>query len=79
MNPSEHDIREAVRQRFDRLARSADREKKFPVGPASALALGYNPDEVGALPASVTESFAGVGDPLALDELRLGHVVLDLG
>jgi SAM-dependent methyltransferase len=31
------------------------------------------------LPASVTESFAGCGNPLAIDTLQEGEVVLDLG
>ena len=31
------------------------------------------------LPASVTESFAGVGNPLCLGEIRSGETVLDLG
>jgi ubiquinone/menaquinone biosynthesis C-methylase UbiE len=49
------------------------------VGPASARRLGYDAAEIDALPASVTESFAGVGNPLALGELRAGDTVLDLG
>jgi len=35
--------------------------------------------EIDALPPTATESFAGVGNPLALGELRPGDVVLDLG
>lgn len=41
--------------------------------------MGYDAAEIDALPSSVTESFAGVGNPLALEALRAGEVVLDLG
>ena len=72
-------FRAAVKQRFAQVARSPDREQKFPVGPASAKKLGYGPQEIDALPLSVTESFCGVGNPLGLVELRPGQSVLDLG
>ncbi len=72
-------IHAAVEQRFAQVACSPDQEQKFPVGPASAKKLGYDPQEIDALPSSVTESFCGVGNPLALGELRSGQTVLDLG
>ncbi len=72
-------IRAAVEQRFSQVARSPGQERKFPVGPASAKKLGYDPQEIDALPASVTESFCGVGDPLGLSEVCPGQTVLDLG
>lgn len=72
-------IRAAVEQRFATIALSPDREKKFPVGPASAKALGYDSQEIDALPTSVTESFCGVGNPLGLGEIGPGQIVLDLG
>jgi SAM-dependent methyltransferase len=72
-------IKAEIKQRFVDLALDPRGERKFPVGPDSAKRLGYGPDEIGALPESLTESFAGVGNPLALGELRGGEVVLDLG
>jgi SAM-dependent methyltransferase len=72
-------IRAAVEQRFAQVARSPGQEQKFPVGPASAKKLGYDPNEIDALPNSVTESFCGVGNPLGLGELLPGQTVLDLG
>jgi SAM-dependent methyltransferase len=79
MPTSAEEIRAAVEQRFAQVARSPDLEKKFPVGPASAKKLGYDSQEIDALPASVTESFCGVGNPLGLDEVGPGQTVLDLG
>src|SRR5215831_21416361 len=69
----------AVEQRFAQVARSPGQEQKFPVGPASAKKLGYDPPEIDALPASVTESFCGVGYPLGLGEVLPGQTILDLG
>src|SRR5215470_11388278 len=71
-------IRAAVEQRFAQVAVSPGQETKFPVGPASAKKLGYDPQEIDALPTPVTESFCGVGNPLRLGEVRPGQAVLDL-
>jgi arsenite methyltransferase len=79
MDDNSNDIKAAVKNRFVRLALAPQEEEKFPVGPASARRLGYDPAEIAALPAGVTESFAGVGNPLALGGLRPGEAVLDIG
>lgn len=73
------EIHVAVKLRFAAVATSPGQERKFPVGPASARKLGYDPKEIDALPASVTESFCGVGNSLGLGEVRPGQTVLDLG
>jgi len=72
-------IRAMVRERFAKVARTPEREKKFPIGPASAKALGYDREELDRLPLSVTESFSGVGNPLSLGHIGPGQTVLDLG
>ena len=79
MNPSSAELQATVKQRFTKIALSPDQERKFPVGPASAKKLGYEPKEIDGLPISVTESFCGVGNPLALGELCAGQTVLELG
>jgi SAM-dependent methyltransferase len=79
MSESDEGIRAAVRGRFATIASTPGREKKFPVGPESAKNLGYDSEEIDHLPASVTESFSGVGNPLCLGEIRQGETVLDLG
>ena len=79
MKETAEQIKAEIKQRFVTLALAPQEERKFPVGPASAKRLGYDPREIDALPLPVTESFAGVGNPLALGELRSGQTVLDLG
>ena len=79
MHETSDEIRATVRERFGRVANAPGQETKFPLGPESAKALGYDPSEIDGLPPAVTESFCGVGNPLALGELPAGCTVLDLG
>ena len=79
MSESHEGIRASVRGRFSAIATTPEREKKFPIGPESAKNLGYESESIDRLPRSVTESFAGVGNPLCLGEIRPGETVLDLG
>jgi SAM-dependent methyltransferase len=79
MNEPPDDIAAEVRERFARLALVPHEEITLLIGSESAKRLGYDAAELDALPSSVTESFAGVGNPLALRDLRQGDVVLDLG
>ena len=76
---TEDPIRNQIRERFARIARSPESERVFPVGPESAKSLGYDADEIDSLPIEVTESFSGVGNPLSLGNLIVGQTVLDLG
>jgi SAM-dependent methyltransferase len=79
MNETPEQIKAEIKERFVRIALSPGEERKFDLGPGSAKRLGYDAAEVDALPGSVTESFAGVGSPFALGELRQGQTVLDVG
>jgi arsenite methyltransferase len=72
-------LRASVIDRFRRVATAPDHERKFPVGPESGKKLGYDASEVDSLPASLTESFCGVGNPLSLGHPQPGQTVLDLG
>ena len=74
-----HDIQAEVIERFSRIAQMPEQEQKFPVGPDSAKALGYDADVIDELPRSVKESFTGVGNPLALGRFVPGQAILDLG
>jgi arsenite methyltransferase len=76
---SDNQIRDQIQERFAKVARSPEVEQVFPVGPASARNLGYDADEMDMLPATVSESFCGVGNPLALGDIAVGQTILDLG
>jgi arsenite methyltransferase len=73
------EIKDKIRQRFVKVATDPTAPQRHPHGPASAKKLGYDPGEIDALPAAVTASFAGVGNPLALHEVRPGETVVDIG
>jgi SAM-dependent methyltransferase len=45
----------------------------------AASFLGYNRDELDRVPLEATESFAGVANPLDIDTVDPGQVVLDVG
>jgi arsenite methyltransferase len=79
MNDAPADLEIAVKERFSALARNPAEEKRFPIGPNNAKRLGYSSQEIDSLPSAATESFAGVGNPFSLGELRLGQTALDLG
>lgn len=79
MSESVDEIKDKMRRRFAAVALDPHAPQRHPTGPDSAKRLGYDPAEIDALSAPVTESFAGVGNPLALGDLRPGEAVLDLG
>ena len=72
-------IRARIEERFVRVALEPQEKQPFSIGPDSAKRLGYDAAEIDALPPTVTESFAGVGNPLGLGEITPGQTVLDLG
>ena len=79
MSLQDTEIKKQIRERFANVARSPENERVFPVGSESAKQLGYDANEIDGLPAEVTESFSGVGNPLSLGSIATGQAVLDLG
>ncbi len=79
MDDTPEAIRASIEERFATIARSPGLEGGFPVGPESAKSLGYQAEEIDTLPTSVTESFAGVGNPFSLGRVETDETVLDLG
>lgn len=65
---------------YSRVAAAPEGAFHFHRGPDYAAArLGYDSAELAALPADVTASFAGVGNPHAIEPLSRGAIVLDIG
>ena len=79
MNTDADSIRAQIRRRFASVATDPVAERRFEIGRASALKLGYDAAVLDMLPPAAIESFAGVGNPLALAPLGAGMTVLDLG
>ena len=87
---SDEEIKDLVRERYARVAQGSScaiaqegsccspTKATIPSGKGLAKAVGYSED-IEHMPESVTESFAGCGNPVALASLKKGEVVLDLG
>lgn len=61
------------------MAINPDQTFHFHHGRPLAEILGYEMDQVDAMPAQAVESFAGVGNPFSLGAIQLGETVLDVG
>jgi SAM-dependent methyltransferase len=72
----DEEIKEEVRKTYTKVAQSTGSCCGAGTRSDYAKSLGYSVDK---LPDSVTESFAGCGNPTALASLKEGEVVLDLG
>ncbi|HEY3110422.1 MAG TPA: methyltransferase domain-containing protein [Chloroflexota bacterium] len=72
-------LRTAVREEYAEVAACPTKGYHFHVGRAHAARLGYDPTDLDRLPAAVTESFAGIGNPFALGRLTPGERVVEVG
>jgi len=73
-------LRSEVQAMYSKVAASPEGEYHFHRGPQyAATMLGYDAAELAALPATVTSSFAGVGNPHAIDRIPAAATVVDIG
>ncbi|MBI2219071.1 MAG: methyltransferase domain-containing protein [Candidatus Rokubacteria bacterium] len=72
-------VRDAVRKKYVHVARTPEGRFQYPVGRAGALAVGYDPALLAAVPEAVLSFFCGVGNPFALGAITAGDAVLDVG
>jgi SAM-dependent methyltransferase len=73
-------LRTEVQAMYARVATAPDGAFHFHRGrDFAATRLGYDANELAALPVDVTASFAGVGNPHAIEPIAEGAVVLDIG
>lgn len=68
-----------VKEMYTAVANEPDGDYHFELGHALAERLGYSPELLDRIPAEAIESFAGVGNPFELADVRPGERVLDLG
>ncbi len=76
---SSDEIKEAVKEKYSRVAKDPCATFNFPVGRDFALKVGYPKDVLDKLPQSMYESFTGANNPQPFVELKQREVVLDLG
>lgn len=72
-------LRRAIQEEYTEVATCPLKGFHFHTGRPLARMLGYAEAEVGALPETVVESFAGVGNPFAWGRLRPGETVVEVG
>jgi len=73
-------LRREVQEMYSRVAVAPDGSFHFHRGPEYAIGwLGYDAAELSALPRTVTNAFAGIGNPHAIAPLGEGLSVLDVG
>jgi arsenite methyltransferase len=72
-------LREQVREKYREVAVEPHGDYHFHTGRSLARKLGYDTSIVDALPDRAIESFAGVGNPFSLREIRAGERVVDVG
>ena len=77
--PDHEQIQAAVREKYRKVARSAEGLFKYATGREGALALGYDARVVADAPCQLIESFCGVGNPFSLGDIQVGETVLDVG
>lgn len=73
-------LRQEIQSIYARVANHPDGVFHFHRGPAyAAELLGYDTEALAGLPASATESFAGVANPLRIKPIPAGATVVDIG
>jgi arsenite methyltransferase len=73
-------LRAEIQSIYARVAADPSGEFHFHRGPEyAATRLGYDAAELAKIPRTVTESFAGVGNPHAIGPLPAGAIVVDIG
>jgi arsenite methyltransferase len=73
-------LRAEIQSVYARVAADPSGEFHFHRGPEyAAQRLGYDAAELATIPRTVSESFAGVGNPHAIAPLTAGAIVLDIG
>lgn len=74
----EHII-ESVKGMYTEVASFPEKVFHFPTGRSACEFVGYPDDQLDAIPPTASESFAGVGYPFAVDAIKPGDIVLDIG
>jgi arsenite methyltransferase len=75
-----HALRLEIRKVYSQIASDPKKGYHFPTGADyAAERLGYRREELAELPATITPSFASLGNPLAMGLPLPGDTVVDIG
>ena len=77
--PDPQEIKNAIRQKYSKVAISSEGMFEYPTGEAGAEALGYDSAAINEAPPTLLKSFCGVGNPFSIDDIKKGSNVLDIG
>jgi SAM-dependent methyltransferase len=72
-------LRSSIQDTYTAVASTPEMGFHFHTGRPLAAMLGYDPGEIGQLPRTTVDSFAGTGNPFSVGRLRPGETVLDIG
>lgn len=72
-------IQAGIRDKYAKVAVSAEGQFKYPTGRAGLEQLNYDAALVADLPEAVAGSFCGVGNPFSLGDIPAGAHLLDIG
>jgi SAM-dependent methyltransferase len=76
---SADEIKLAVAEKYSQVASTPGAKFNFPVGRKFAESVGYLREDLDRLPATMSESFTGAGNPQPFVDAQPGETVLDLG
>lgn len=76
---TQDEIKDAVKEKYSKVAKEPCAAFNFPVGKEFALKVGYPKEILDKLPKTMYESFTGANNPQSFIDLKEGEVVLDLG
>jgi arsenite methyltransferase len=76
---SAEDIILAVEEKYSQVAKTPGQKFNFPVGRKFAESVGYSKELLDRLPATMSESFSGAGNPHPYVRVFEGASLLDLG
>lgn len=72
-------IRAAIKKKYSAVSAAAEGYFKYPVGKDGAVLLDYDKELLEEIPGELLNSFCGVGNPFAINQIEKGNTVLDIG
>ena len=72
-------LRQEVKNKYREVAVDPHGTYHFHTGRPLARHLGYDPADVDPLPDAAVESFAGVGNPFSIHDIKKGERIVDVG